>query len=69
MKHELYNSYLVRVWREDEGEGAEGGWRGEVESIQTGEKWQFTRLETMFRIFQEGNGNLPRRDGDTNGED
>ena len=23
-------------------------WRGEVESIQTGQKWQFADLESMF---------------------
>ena len=56
MKSGLYNSYLVRFWQVDEREKTETRWHGEVESIQTGQTWQFTRLESMLHFLEEGLG-------------
>ena len=53
MKHEPYKSYLVRFWWEDKRGESKGGWRGEVESVQTGQKRQFDDLEAMGHFFQE----------------
>ncbi len=49
---ESYNSYLVRFWREDMGGDPKGGWQGEVESIQTGQKSQFTSLDSLYDFLQ-----------------
>ncbi len=50
MKDQSYKSFLVRLWWENEGGEPEGGWQGEVESIQTGQKWQISDLETIFHF-------------------
>jgi hypothetical protein len=42
----------MRFWREDYGGKPEKNWHGEVESIQTGQKWQFNNLEELFRFLQ-----------------
>lgn len=68
MKHEQYNSYLVRLWRENIGSGAEGSCRSEVESIQTGQIWQFNSLEELSRFLQEGMVKMTRRDDNTRKE-
>lgn len=47
-----YNSYLVRFWREGDREKPEGEWHGEVESVQTGHKWQFHHLIEMMQFIQ-----------------
>ncbi len=47
-----YSSYLVRFWWEDKGREPEGAWRGEVESVQTGHKWQFHHLSGMLQFIQ-----------------
>ncbi len=52
MKHEQYQSYLVRFWLEDIGEGSDRSWHGEIESIQIGQKWQFNDLKEMELILQ-----------------
>jgi hypothetical protein len=44
-----YASYLLRVWREDDGQE---GWQGEIESIQTGQTWRFADLITMAHFLQ-----------------
>lgn len=69
MNFEPYTSYLVRFWQEAEEGGAEACWRGEIESIQTGQKWQFARPEKMFRFLQGGMEKTTRRERDTHGED
>lgn len=46
-----YKSFLLRLWQEGEVE-ISTTWRGEVESIQTGQKWQFDSLPTMFELLQ-----------------
>ena len=47
-----YNSYLVRFWQEADGKRPEGGWRGEVESVQTSHKWQFHHLSDLLQFIQ-----------------
>ena len=56
---EPYKSFLVRLWWEDEGGEQESGWRIEIESIQTGQKWQISDLETIVRFLKaQANVNL-----------
>lgn len=44
-----YASYLLRIWREgDEPEA----WQGEIESIQSGQKWRFVDLESLFDLLE-----------------
>lgn len=48
-----YSSYFVRLWCES-GAGRSGEtdhWRGEIESVQTGESWQFAKLEALLEIL------------------
>ncbi len=52
MKHEPYYSYLVRFWQEDGDGESQLRWRGEVQSIQTGQKRQFNSLPAMVRYLQ-----------------
>ena len=46
-----YASFLIRSWREDS-EGDTFFWHSELESIQTGQKWQFTDLQTLCDFLQ-----------------
>ena len=47
-----YASYLIRFWREPQ-EGNSTLWRAQVESIQTGQSWQFSDLGTLIAFLQE----------------
>jgi hypothetical protein len=49
---EAYNSYLVRFWQEADGIKPKGGWRGEIESVQTSQKWQFHHLSDLLQFIQ-----------------
>ncbi len=40
-----YQSYLLRLWRENDGEG---DWRASLESPQTGERSGFASLGALF---------------------
>ena len=44
-----YQSYLLRLWRADEGEE---GWSVSLESAQTGERRGFADLEAMFDFLR-----------------
>ncbi len=46
-----YSSFLVRLWQEEEA-GTPATWHGEVESIQTGRKWQFDSLELTIGFLR-----------------
>lgn len=46
-----YSSFIVRLWQESAVE-TPAIWCGEVESIQTGQKWKFDNLKTMFDLLQ-----------------
>jgi hypothetical protein len=41
----VYQSYLLRLWQVNEGEG---GWRASLESAQTGERRGFATLDDLF---------------------
>jgi hypothetical protein len=45
-----YISFLVRLWRESASELPEqtAGWQGEVEHIQSGQRWRFDGLVQLF---------------------
>ena len=45
-----YQSFLLRLWQEQE--VGRTTWHGEIESIQTGQKWSFADLEKLF-VFLE----------------
>jgi hypothetical protein len=47
-----YHSFVLRVWQEA-GAGSGDAWNGEVESIQSGQKWSFGDLETAFRLVSD----------------
>lgn len=54
-----YASFLIRLWREatpplsGEGEGGEvSDWQGEVEHIQTGERWTFSTLDELLGFLR-----------------
>lgn len=49
-----YRSYLLRLWREKEAIEIPA-WHGEIESIQSGQKWEFDSLET-FVVFLRSQG-------------
>jgi hypothetical protein len=52
-----YLSYLLRLWRENDGEGANGVetalWRASVERPQAGERQGFASLEELFAFLRK----------------
>jgi hypothetical protein len=50
-----YASFLVRLWRSDEPQPDEpvGDWQGEVEHIQSGQRWRFASLAGLNRILRQ----------------
>lgn len=51
-----YASFLIRLWREADGDAASepADWRGEIEHIQTGERWNFeTRTQLLDFLRRE----------------
>lgn len=60
-----YASYLIRLWREQT-PGKAPTCFGEVESVQTGQKWAFTSLRALHDFLQariEGTYTDPARSG------
>ncbi|MGD9029421.1 MAG: hypothetical protein PVG25_06380 [Anaerolineae bacterium] len=55
-----YASYLVRLWREvDTGQHhTAADWQGEIEHIQTGERWAFSTLNTLLDFLRQGAANV-----------
>ncbi|CAA9278287.1 MAG: hypothetical protein AVDCRST_MAG26-3194 [uncultured Chloroflexia bacterium] len=49
-----YRSFLVRLWREP---AATGPWRGEVESIQSGQTVTAESLDTTLEIIRQAIAN------------
>ena len=49
-----YLSFLVRLWREPASElpGQTADWQGEVEHIQTGERWEFGTLDGLLSFLR-----------------
>jgi hypothetical protein len=53
MQPEGYMSFLVRLWREQPGDDLPCDWRGELEQIQTGIRWNFsTHCELLTFLHQ-----------------
>jgi len=49
-----YLSFIVRIWRErslDHPASVITDWQGEIEQIQTGERWQFVSMEELLRFL------------------
>ena len=49
-----YTSYLVRLWRESETEPPEmtTDWQGEVQHIQSGQRWSFSTLDELLGLLR-----------------
>ncbi len=58
-----YVSYLLRLWRENDGEK---GWRASLESAHTGERRGFADLNALFDFLQRQTGVLPGANADIN---
>ena len=49
-----YASFMVRLWRQPVAEAKDQEypiWMGEIESIQTGDTWQFQGLEPLLPLL------------------
>ena len=49
----VYFSFLIRIWLEDQGDKGEARWHIELETIQTSQKVRFPNIEAMFDFFRE----------------
>jgi hypothetical protein len=51
-----YASFLVRLWRETAADARPptADWHGEVEHIQTGERWPFDTLGELLNLLRQG---------------
>ena len=49
-----YASFLVRLWRRGEPgpPEASGDWQGEVEHIQSSQRWTFDALDELLRVLR-----------------
>jgi hypothetical protein len=56
-----YQSYLLRLWRVNEGEE---GWQASLESAHTGERRGFADLEAMFDFLRGQTAAQPGRRND-----
>jgi len=50
-----YASFLVRLWREAEPDRREmaAGWRGEVQHIQTSQRWTLRTLDELMGVLRQ----------------
>lgn len=51
-----YHSFLLRIWRErslNHPDNVAAEWQGEIESIQTGERWTFESLDEMLVFLHQ----------------
>jgi hypothetical protein len=53
-----YASFLVRLWRSREAEATEdgAGWQGEVQHIQSSQRWAFDTLDELLRVLGQQAG-------------
>ena len=51
----FYRSFLVRLWREQG--AASGAWRGEIESIQSGQLVTVQSLDEVLEFIRQAAGN------------
>ena len=47
-----YQSYLLRLWREN----PDSPWRASLESVTTGERQVFARLDALLAFLESGSG-------------
>lgn len=54
-----YRSFLIRVWSEPQVgfPAAQANWQGEVEHIQSGERWTFATMDALL-AFLRGQGDV-----------
>jgi hypothetical protein len=57
-----YVSYLLRLWRASDGEGA--AWRASLESPHTGERRGFASLDELFGFLRQQTAVSPDASGD-----
>jgi hypothetical protein len=50
-----YTSFLIRLWRETnpEAQTPPADWRGEVEHIQSGQRWTFNTLDELMDFLRQ----------------
>jgi hypothetical protein len=50
-----YLSFLVRMWREEDPKRPQriGHWQGEIEHIQTGQRWTFDSLDALLAFLRQ----------------
>lgn len=53
MNTKVYDSFLVRVWRDIPRDEHVEHWRGEVEHIQSGTRWTFHTLNDLLAFLQQ----------------
>ena len=51
MARDVYASFLIRLMQEQTGD-KELPWRGELESIQSGQTWSFPNLPALCQLLQ-----------------
>lgn len=53
MEPEVYESFVVRVWRKQVTNTPERQWCGEIEQIQSGLRWAFCTLPDLLAFLQQ----------------
>ena len=61
-EQQAYLSYLLRLWREGDGERPE--WRASLRSAHTGEQVGLASLEDLYHFLQRQTGVAPNADED-----
>ena len=53
---DAYMSFLIRLWQEEKEPGVPESiddWQGEIEHIQTGQRWTFDSLEALLEFVRQ----------------
>lgn len=53
MDRETYESFIVRIWRQQVTNAQERLWCGEIEQIQNGLRWRFHTLTALLTFLQQ----------------
>jgi len=56
MEREAYESFVVRIWRQQVTNAQERQWCGEIEQIQNGLRWRFHTLTDLLTFLQQAAG-------------
>jgi hypothetical protein len=57
-----YSSFLVRLWHEDPSPDQARDWQGEVENIQSGQKWTFAKASELLEFLHRQIDSLQDKD-------